>query len=70
MFVIQMPNGYYYSDTSHTKIGVEWWNVSDLEHAQIFKTRHNAEKLARELNEDGVYTNGHVVKVHLVAEES
>lgn len=72
MFVIVFPHGFYYSNTAHTKMDGVWRNLSTIEHAQLFKSRHQAEKAASHMNTDpsgSAYHGGRVVRVRIIPEE-
>ena len=72
MNAIRLPHGLYLSDTAHTKFDGHWHNISELEHAQLFKSRHQAEKALANLAmflEGTPYYGGRVITIQLVPEE-
>lgn len=72
MYAIRFPHGLYLSDTAHTQFNGHWHNISELEHAQLFKSLHQAEKALSKLAfypEETPYYGGRIIKIRLMPEE-
>ena len=72
MYAIRFPHGLYLSNTAHTKFNGDWHNISELEHAQLFKSLHQAEKALSSLTiflEGTPYYGGRIIKIRLIPEE-
>jgi len=72
MYAIRFPHGLYLSDTAHTQFNGHWHNISELEHAQLFKSLHQAEKALSKLAgflEGTAYYGGRIIKIRLMPEE-
>lgn len=72
MYAIRFPHGLYLSNTAHTWFNGYVYNISELEHAQLFKSRHQAEKTLQQLStflERSAYFGGQIITIRLVPEE-
>ena len=72
MYAIRFPHGFYLSDTAHSQFNGRWHGISELEHAQLFKSLHQAEKALSSLTifrEGTPYYGGRIIKIRLMPEE-